>query len=334
MTKQELVDVLDKNGQPTGRKATIDEVCDQGYWHNSVHAIIITEDNRIVAQKRSRDIIMNPNLIELSAGGIVSAGEKPEQAIRREVKEELGIGVAEREVILINTRTYNKHYPRLNKTAKTFLHTYVIKLREPITHTHLQSSESAQIYFLTLRNAKRLVKLHRLVRVGRITPFYTYWKFSLNGAIKYINPIVHFVCRGNTFRSRLAEAYFNEIKSNRIKVISSGIQASENQNGNISYLGRYILNKHHYKNYKKSWTQTTQNNIDASTIVVFVSPTVLADAQKMFDLSATKYLVWSIPDINQGEYANSEAKAEEVYQMLVNNIKKLKDKKEFKYILL
>ncbi len=330
----ELVDVLDESGKPTGQKATIDEVCDQGYWHSSVHAIIITSDNKIVAQKRSREIIMNPNLIELSAGGVVSAGEKPDQAIRREIKEELGIDVLASEVIPINIRTYNKHYPRLNKTAKTFLHTYVIKLQKPIAHTHLQSSESAQIYFLTLRNTKRLVKLHRLVRVGRVTPFYTYWNFSLNEAIKYIHPIVHFVCRGNTFRSRLAEAYFNKVKSERIKVISSGIQASENQNGHISYLGKYILKKHHYKNYKKSWTQTTQANIDASTIVIFVSPTVFTDAQDMFDLSATKYQVWSIPDVRQGEYANSEAKAEEVYKMLVGNINKLKDQREFKHFLL
>lgn len=38
---------------------------------------------------------------------------------------------------------------------------------------------------------------------------------------------IHFVCRGNNFRSRLAEAYLNSKKLPGIKVISSGIEAEK-----------------------------------------------------------------------------------------------------------
>ena len=62
----ELIDVLDAKGNKTGEKTTLDDACNRGLWHNSVHAIIITHDNKIVAQKRSLSIVMNPDMIELS----------------------------------------------------------------------------------------------------------------------------------------------------------------------------------------------------------------------------------------------------------------------------
>lgn len=331
----ELVDVLDSKGKKTGRKATIDEVCNHGYWHHSVHGVIITKDNKIVAQKRSRKMIMNPSLIEISAGGIVNAGENPDKAIIREIKEELGIDVDSSEVIYINTKTYNKHYEKLNKTAKTFLHSYVIKLHKPLGRTKLEASESESIYLLSLKKAKRLVYYHRLLRLGRITPFYSYWRFSIAQAEKFMYPKLHFVCRGNTFRSRLAEEYWKSHNStdNITSVMSSGIEADQRLNGGISYLAKQLLAKHNLTNHKKSWTQTTQRNIDSSTIVIFMSKTILADADKPFDLSSTKYLVWDIPDVKKNSKEAGTEEAENIYQKIVASVEDFKESELYRDIV-
>ncbi|MDQ5943517.1 MAG: isopentenyl-diphosphate Delta-isomerase [Patescibacteria group bacterium] len=331
----ELVDVLDSKGNKTGRKATIDEVCDHGYWHHSVHGVIIAKDNKIVAQKRSRKMIMNPGLIEISAGGIVNTGESPDEAIVREIKEELGIDIDSSEVIYINTKTYNKHYPELNKTAKTFLHSYVIKLRNPIGHTKLEASESESIYLLSLKKAKRLVRYHRLLRLGRVTPFYSYWRFSIAQAEKFMHPRLHFVCRGNTFRSRLAEEYWkSQINDTNIThVMSSGIEADQRLNRGISFLAKQLLAKHHLTNHKKSWTQTTQSNIDNSTIVIFMSKTILADADKLFDLSSAKYVAWDIPDVKKNSKDASTEGAENIYQKIVTSIEDFKESELYRNIV-
>ena len=321
MQIMELVDVLDEKGNKTGEKTTLDDICNRGLWHSSVHAIIITHDHNIIAQKRSLDIVMNPDMIELSAGGAVNSGEEPLQAIMREVKEELGIDVRPSEVVYINSRRYNKHYPRLHKTSKTILHTYVIKLHRGVGRVKLQNKETSRLYFLSIAQAKRLVRYHRIVRLGKITPFYSYWKFSLAQALKYIHPEVHFVCRGNIFRSRLAKEYLYQ-HSHGIKVVSSGVEANRAHFGSISHHASILMKKHGLKNRQRSWVQTAQYNIDRSTVVIFMSKTILSDAQKILDLSSTNYLVWDIPDIKHNTPATDIAQSEQIYQKIIHNIKK------------
>ena len=331
----ELIDVLDAKGNKTGEKTTLDDACNKGLWHNSVHAIIITQDHKIIAQKRSHTIVMNPDTIELSAGGAVNSGEQCEQAIIRETKEELGISIDSDDVIFIGANKYEKHITKLHKISKTFLHTYVVKLKKPIHHTQLQASETSNIYQLSLKKAKRLVRYHRILRLGRITPFYSYWRFSLLEAEKFIYPTIHFVCRGNTFRSRLAEEYWhkNYQDNTNVKILSSGIEAKERLNGSISYLAKELFHKHNLTNHKTIWTQTTQRNINISTVVIFMSETVFEDAKKKFDLSNTVYLVWNIPDVKKNSSAVKPQVAEDIYQKIVVQIKEFKKSKLYKYII-
>ena len=331
----ELIDVLDAKGNKTGEKTTLDDACNRGLWHNSVHAIIVTCEKKIIAQKRSHSIVMNPGLIELSAGGAVNSGEECVQAIIRETKEELGININNDEIVFIGTKTYKKHFAKLHKTSNTFLHTYVIKLKKQIHSTHLQASETSKLYLLSIKKAKRLVRYHRIVRLGRVTPFYNYWKLSLQEAEKFIYPTIHFVCRGNTFRSRLAEEYWHKNFQNNknIKILSSGIEAKERLNGGISYLAKELFRKHNLVNHKKSWTQTTKQNIDASTVVIFMSQTVFEDAEKQFDLSNAVYLIWDIPDVKKNSSDVKPKVAEDIYQKIVSKIVEFRESDLYKKLL-
>ncbi len=46
--------------------------------------------------------------------------------------------------------------------------------------------------------------------------------------------IIHFICRGNSFRSIIAEAYVNSLKFKNLKATSSGTTAAVDRAGNLA----------------------------------------------------------------------------------------------------
>lgn len=110
---------------------------------------------------------------------------------------------------------------------------------------------------------------------------------------------IHFVCRANIWRSRIAEAYawhlLKELPA--ITVDSSGIEAGFNVTGGLpahteSLLERYELLAH----ASETTQQTTQELIDAADSVVFANKDVYQDAKLMFRISDQATSVWDIPD--------------------------------------
>src|SRR5262247_385621 len=45
--------------------------------------------------------------------------------------------------------------------------------------------------------------------------------------------LIHFICRGNSFRSIIAEAYLNSLKFKNLKAISSGTTAAVDRTRNL-----------------------------------------------------------------------------------------------------
>lgn len=95
---EEYFDVLNKYGEFTNKIATREECHKNGYWHRAVYGFIINKNGDVLLQKRSANKKLWPNLWDITAGGHVLAGELGEQALIREVKEELGIDITENEV--------------------------------------------------------------------------------------------------------------------------------------------------------------------------------------------------------------------------------------------
>ena len=95
---EEYFDVLNKYGEFTNKIATREECHKNGYWHRAVYGFIINKNGDVLLQKRSANKKLWPNLWDITAGGHVVAGELGEQALIREVKEELDIDITENEV--------------------------------------------------------------------------------------------------------------------------------------------------------------------------------------------------------------------------------------------
>ena len=111
--------------------------------------------------------------------------------------------------------------------------------------------------------------------------------------------IVHFICRGNTYRSRLAETYLNSKEFPDIKATSSGIEADNNISGSISwYAQRIIWNERLIKYEKMVWDKTTKELLDGADLIIFLKDDIYNFCVSHLGFKGeTKFEVWDIPDL-------------------------------------
>lgn len=99
----ELIQIVDKNGNFTGQIMDKEEAHDKNLLHNEVAAFVINDKGQVLLQKRSANKRFNPNKWALCAG-YVDAYESLENAILREIKEEIGIGINPNELVPFGER--------------------------------------------------------------------------------------------------------------------------------------------------------------------------------------------------------------------------------------
>jgi protein-tyrosine-phosphatase len=111
--------------------------------------------------------------------------------------------------------------------------------------------------------------------------------------------VIHFICRGNTHRSRLAAAYARSCTRDldEVTILSSGIEADRNLNGPIVPFVKLLLQKENLLQFAgTSWTQTSQTLIADSDVLIFMSADVYEDATQRFDIPLAISRTWQIPD--------------------------------------
>ncbi len=86
----EIVEVIDKNNGPLSRRA-LAECLKLGLLHRAVAIVLRNFRDGMFLQRRSLTDEWMPGKWTLSCTGHVRAGENPEEAAKRELKEELGL---------------------------------------------------------------------------------------------------------------------------------------------------------------------------------------------------------------------------------------------------
>jgi 8-oxo-dGTP pyrophosphatase MutT (NUDIX family)/protein-tyrosine-phosphatase len=109
---------------------------------------------------------------------------------------------------------------------------------------------------------------------------------------------IHFVCRGNTFRSRLAEGYAKSLKLDGYRFTSSGIESERKDSVILSPYARDIARREHFTAFMaKQKHQTTAAQLKRQDIIVFLSKDVSDEVTHVIDFDARRATVWNIDDL-------------------------------------
>lgn len=143
--------------------------------------------------------------------------------------------------------------------------------------------------------------------------------------------VIQFICRGNAFRSIIAEAYLKSLRIPNLTVVSSGTVASAYKAANLANFPKTLamLERHGVREYAKTnfADDTRQDLLDKSDVIVFMNTIAYDEAAKSFTLPP-KTFIWDVADIGEkNRIANNEEelkmRMEEVYAEIVANTDEL-----------
>ncbi len=158
---EELIDITDEKGNALGASRTRGEIHAKGLWHREVHIWIYDSRGDVLLQKRSMQKDTWPGKWDVATAGHVSAGETPEQAALKEMREEIGIGARFgdiRQVMVCKASTSPKPDYYNNK----FEYVYLFKLNK--LPKNLQKEEVDSVKFVPLPKFEEELNNHRTMK--------------------------------------------------------------------------------------------------------------------------------------------------------------------------
>jgi len=145
----ELVDILDPEGNFTGKTAMKSEAHKKGWFHATVHIWFYTSNGKILIQQRGKHKDTHPLLWDVSVAGHVGAWEDFKTSAVREVSEEIGLEITKDELHEIGVfKSIQKHNEDLLDCE--FHHTYLCELKAPLDKLKKQDSEVEALDLISL----------------------------------------------------------------------------------------------------------------------------------------------------------------------------------------
>lgn len=145
----ELIDILNANGVPTGEIVLKSKAHKDGLFHSSVHIWFYNRDGEILLQKRAHNKDTYPSLWDISVAGHIGTGESPDETAVREVEEEIGLKIEAKNLVFLEIRKSQKK-PTLSITDNEFHYIYICLLKEDIDSLNLQEEEVAELQLMPL----------------------------------------------------------------------------------------------------------------------------------------------------------------------------------------
>lgn len=151
----EYLDILDENGNKTGEKDTRENIHKLGLLHSEVAAFIYTDTGKVILQKRKSNKATYAGVWSVT-GGHVLAGENNEEAIIREIKEELNLNIEKEKVIFVTT--YKSKKVKDDVINNKFFSIYNVEISENQFETiEIQKEELEDIKLFSIEEIESIM---------------------------------------------------------------------------------------------------------------------------------------------------------------------------------
>ena len=160
---EELIDVLDENGNKTGEVLTKKQIHERGLCHKIIVVAIIDRNGHILMQKRAKNKDVNADKWDVSVAGHVSSGQTSLEAAIRETFEELGIKIHKEELKYILMYKNNEKIKE-NYIDNQIYDCYIVNREEiQLQDIKIQESEVEAVKLCNLDEFRTLIANHNVM---------------------------------------------------------------------------------------------------------------------------------------------------------------------------
>lgn len=140
---------------------------------------------------------------------------------------------------------------------------------------------------------------------------------------------IHFVCRGNVLRNRLAEAYAKSKFDDNYEISSSGIDSTQYPQIYVSPWTKILSHEYGLTQYLTDHTtQTDSNVLEKQNKIIFMSEDVHNNAISRYIFNDTKSIVWNVKDREDWSKAlNLHNKRQKTYKKISQQVNELVHKR-------
>lgn len=133
------------------------------------------------------------------------------------------------------------------------------------------------------------------------------------------NMKIHFVCLGNTYRSRLAEAYMNSLKLRGVRAVSSGIIADTVHAPINWYALRMLEQQGMSRRRMASPRLSTRANVHSSDCMIFFTRKPY-EFCKAWMSPGQDYQIWNIADMQGGTHGAKIRESERTFKQIKHRV--------------
>jgi isopentenyl-diphosphate delta-isomerase len=177
----ELIDILTPEGKSTGKTALKSEAHKKGWFHATAHIWFFTSDEKILLQKRALTKKVFPGIWDISVAGHIGAGEEVLEGAKREVFEEIGLILEDKDFIKIGTRIHQVNHENGIQDNEHH-HVFIAELKTPISELTMQPEEVAGLELWDLKVLKETKNLENVL----LPRFHEYYVSVYNKIISYL----------------------------------------------------------------------------------------------------------------------------------------------------